>query len=240
MPRLDVARFLALTSALASGSFAACAARQTPEPETAPTVAVVNVPDHEEAVEDEGDGGAPIQVIEEPADQPPEQAPYYEGAPYEEYMPDPGGEAGLAPRPNGALRALLTADAGVVGVLGSGGLGGLSGIGTTKSPPVRTGSPKLVGALPPEVVRRIVRSHVGSIRHCYEKQLLKSPKLSGKLAVRFVIAADGSVASANRHTGGVHPAVDSCIVSVFRRMRFPSPSGGGVVVVNYPLIFTSK
>jgi hypothetical protein len=240
MPRLDVARFLALTSALASSGFAACAARQSPEPQTAPTVAVVDVPSHEDTVEDDGDGGAPVQVIEEPLEPDTEQpAPYVEGAPYDEYGPDPGGEAGLSRRRDGGTVAIQGASGLGFGTSSSPGWSGLSGVGT--SPPrLRSGSPKLVGSLPPAVVQRIVRSRQSSIRYCYEKALLKNPKLSGKITVRFAIAANGSVANVTKKGGGVEPAVDSCVLGVFKRLRFPSRQGGGVVVVNYPLIFASQ
>ena len=34
------------------------------------------------------------------------------------------------------------------------------------------------------------------------------------------------------------PTVEGCVRGRFLRMQFPSPAGGGSVVVNYPLVFT--
>jgi hypothetical protein len=31
--------------------------------------------------------------------------------------------------------------------------------------------------------------------------------------------------------------VEACLLRAMQRIRFPSPTGGGVVIVNYPLLF---
>ncbi len=85
------------------------------------------------------------------------------------------------------------------------------------------------------------RGNFSSIRLCYERQLGRRPNLRGKLSVKFVIAKDGSVSSAtSRNDTLKDDAVSSCVHERFRRMRFPEPRGGGIVVVSYPLVFDAR
>lgn len=87
-------------------------------------------------------------------------------------------------------------------------------------------------------IDRVVKSRLAELRHCYERELSKDPDLSGKVGIRFVIAADGAVSSASVGSSTMRVgAVGDCLAGRFLRMRFPSPRGGGVVVVSYPLVF---
>ncbi|MCA9592323.1 MAG: energy transducer TonB [Myxococcales bacterium] len=224
MRRFDVPAFIALTSALAT----ACGGQQTPEAQAAPAVAVVDVP-KDTPEEDTTDGGAPVQVIEEPADgdQPP---PYEEGAPYDEYAPDPGDEAMIDRlRQNTALlEALAKAPPDGSGVAG----------GAFVSSKDRT-NPLTPTSLPPKDVQKVVRTNLHKIKSCYESALKKTPALEGRIIVRFVIGLDGRVSSATRDKGGVSPEVDACVLRAFKGMRFPKPKAG-VVVVRYPVVFKSS
>jgi hypothetical protein len=95
--------------------------------------------------------------------------------------------------------------------------------------------PNVQGALDGETIRRIVRSHVDQVRYCYERSLVLNPGLQGKVAVRWIIGPDGAVLSAAIETG-LEANVDKCLVSRVKSWRFPSPRGGGTVVVNYPFL----
>jgi hypothetical protein len=95
------------------------------------------------------------------------------------------------------------------------------------------------GALHPDVVRRIVRQNVGRFRLCYEKGLERDPRLAGRVAVRFVIARDGSVASvANGGSQLSDAGVVACVVRSFGGLSFPRPERDAVTVV-YPISFTT-
>ncbi len=97
-----------------------------------------------------------------------------------------------------------------------------------------------MGALDKSIIDRVVKSHLRQIRFCYEKELSKDPKLSGKILVKFVIAATGSVSSATTNMSTMkNPIVEECVNKKFLRMKFPSPEGGGVVIVKYPFVFNS-
>jgi hypothetical protein len=108
------------------------------------------------------------------------------------------------------------------------------------APKIRQGATTVNGRLPPEVIQRIVRQNFGRFRLCYEAGLKPSPKLTGKITVRFVIARDGSVASAAADPGGTDipdASVRDCVVRAFKSLSFPEPEGGVVTVV-YPLMFS--
>jgi hypothetical protein len=95
----------------------------------------------------------------------------------------------------------------------------------------------VTGALPHEVIERVVRRNYGRFRACYEKGLRRNPKLEGRVAVRFVIGLDGRVTNAKKGESDIpDAAVVSCIVAGFTTLQFPAPGGGPVSVV-YPIRF---
>lgn len=117
------------------------------------------------------------------------------------------------------------------GNFGKKGKGGIGAVG---------GDPIILGALDRSLIDEVVKRHLKAIRYCYQRELTKSPNLKGKVVVKFVISKDGSVSSASKKSSTVKsPAVESCVVSRFKRMQFPKPKGGGIVIVSYPFIFTA-
>jgi TonB family protein len=117
---------------------------------------------------------------------------------------------------------------------GVGVLGGkrVSDIGITSS------DPEVMGSLDKELIRQVIRSHRDQIRYCYETQLARFPNLKGKVAVKFVISAVGSVASSSVSQSTVgNSELEMCVAGRVRTWIFPKPKGGGVVVVTYPFLF---
>lgn len=107
-------------------------------------------------------------------------------------------------------------------------------------PRVRAGTAAVVGSLSKEVIRRVIRRHINEVRFCYERALSQRPDLQGRVSVRFVISASGSVqSSSNAGSSLGNATVESCIVSAVRRWTFPAPEGGGIVVVTYPFMLQS-
>ncbi len=102
---------------------------------------------------------------------------------------------------------------------------------------VKPGPSTVSGRLPPEVIQRIVRANLGRIRVCYEAGLKKNPSLAGRVTVRFVIGADGSVSTASAKSDLSEPLVESCVTRAFQTLTFPKPEGG-IVSVSYPLVFS--
>ena len=92
------------------------------------------------------------------------------------------------------------------------------------------------GPIDEAVLRRVfMRSSLEALRSCYLRALQDAPNLSGIVTVRFIIALDGHVWSADV-TGGIAPALDSCVVGEVKKGEFPRPQGGAIVVT-YPFAF---
>ncbi len=120
---------------------------------------------------------------------------------------------------------------------GGGGKGIGNGLGASRTPPtvsVSSAPSSSTAGLDKAVIRRVIRQHLPAVRYCYEKELITQPTLQGTVTVKFVIAADGSVASA---AGSGLPVVDACVATVVQKMVFPKPRGGGTVNVSYPFKF---
>ncbi|MBI5547321.1 MAG: adventurous gliding motility protein GltG [Deltaproteobacteria bacterium] len=161
---------------------------------------------------------------------------------------DAGGFGGLG------LKGTGTGGGGMGNTIGIGGIGtkgrggGLSGYGTgvanldpKKKVDVGISSEDSVvqGSLDKELIRQVIRRNIGQIRYCYENELSSKPNLAGKIAVRFVIAPNGDVQSAKVAEGSTlnEANLSECIAVRVRSWKFPSPKGGGAVIVTYPFVF---
>ena len=93
-------------------------------------------------------------------------------------------------------------------------------------------------ALPPEVVRRIVRQNFGRFRLCYENGLRSDPTLAGSVRIRFVVESDGAVGTVSDAGSLMSDAgVVACVQRAFGSLAFPVPAGGVSVAVTYSLSF---
>jgi hypothetical protein len=102
------------------------------------------------------------------------------------------------------------------------------------------GDPIIIGALDKALIDAVVKRHMNAIRYCYQRELVKSPSLKGKVSIKFTIAKDGSVSAASTKSSTLGSSTaEGCIVNQFLRMKFPEPKGGGIVIVTYPFIFTA-
>ena len=91
--------------------------------------------------------------------------------------------------------------------------------------------------LPPESIQTLVRWNLGRFRACYQDALVRFPALEGRVAIRFVVAAEGSVRDAIVAASDVPEPVSWCILSAFRQLRFP-PTENGTITVVYPFRLT--
>lgn len=126
------------------------------------------------------------------------------------------------------------------GGAGGGGAGG--GPGNGKGPSeravgVQAASGKSSGGLSPEQVRRVVMSHLGGVRACYETEAQRNPNLSGGVTVAWQIEPAGTVSSASvAGTTLGNPRVEGCLVRVVRGWKFPA-SETPTTVAGYPFKF---
>ncbi len=117
------------------------------------------------------------------------------------------------------------------------GAGGLRGKGGGHVPQIKPGEAMVKGSLSKEVIRRVIRQHINEIRFCYEQVLATKPDLAGRVSIQFVISATGAVTGSKvaDSTLGSSTA-EQCIAKAVQRWTFPSPEGGGVVIVTYPFV----
>lgn len=100
-------------------------------------------------------------------------------------------------------------------------------------------APPPVGALPKSVIDSVVKANMRAYRTCYQRGLDLDPTLAGLVAVKFVIAKNGTVSSATtKRTTLEAPTVESCVNAAFMKLVFPPPQGGGIIIVTYPFVFT--
>lgn len=132
--------------------------------------------------------------------------------------------------------------AGVGGGNGSKGLSGGLGQGKTGAGGVGLidEESEIVGGLDREVIAQYIKTQLGQILYCYERQLSANPNLYGKIAVKFTIAGSGSVETQSiNDTTLKNSSVESCILSKISKWKFPEPKGGTKVLVTYPFLFKS-
>ncbi len=103
-----------------------------------------------------------------------------------------------------------------------------------KKAPMASGGTGMMSA---SDVAKVVNRRLGAIKGCYEQALKRDPTLQGKVTVRFTISGSGKVTTARTTLNELTPAVGNCMVSAFKRFRFPPPEGG-TVTFEYPFMFT--
>jgi len=120
-----------------------------------------------------------------------------------------------------------------IGGLGAGNTGN-GGVGLIEE------ESEIVGGLDREVIAQYIKSQLGQILYCYERQLSAHPDLFGKVAVKFTIAGTGSVETQTiGDTTLKNATVEGCILNKVARWKFPAPAGGTKVLVTYPFLFKS-
>jgi hypothetical protein len=139
---------------------------------------------------------------------------------------------------------------GAVGTKGrGGGLGsygtGVGGLGKKgdRDVNVATGPATVMGSIDKELIRKVIQDHAAQIRYCYETQLAINPRLQGKVAIKWVINADGSASSPqvdHSATTLEDAKVHECMMSRITSWAFPKPKGGGIAVITYPWILRSS
>lgn len=96
------------------------------------------------------------------------------------------------------------------------------------------------GSLDSGSIKRVVRRHLSAIKLCYEQELRRNPKLSGKVTVEVTVGVTGAVTNAEVISSSMrNRAVETCMTKTIRRWRFPRPDDGDVIFT-YPFIFEAS
>lgn len=153
--------------------------------------------------------------------------------------PNTQGLMGALPSPTGKLMAVGSGSVKTGGKgIGAGvayGTQGLSGGAGTRAvgggvvgqPKLATSSGKTEG-LTRQQVMEVVQKHLAEVQACYEKSLLSTPSLAGRMEFEWDIEASGSVSAVRikRSTVNNGDALGSCVKGVFSAMRFPAAKNG--------------
>jgi hypothetical protein len=157
---------------------------------------------------------------------------------------------GLKGTGHGGGGAGETIGIGAVGTKGrGGGMGGygagVGGLGTKADRGIglAAADAKVMGAIDPELIRKVIREHASQVRYCYEQQLALQPKLEGKVAIRWQIDASGRASATQVESGETtlpSAEVHRCIMDRIVTWAFPKPKGGGIAIVKYPWILRTS
>lgn len=135
----------------------------------------------------------------------------------------------------------------VISTAGRGGGGSATGMGGLAAGNTGSGGVGLIeeeseitGGLDREIIAQYIKSKLGQILYCYERQLSANPELFGKVAVKFTIGPSGQVEQQLiGDTTLKNATVEGCILNRVASWKFPAPQGGTKVLVTYPFLFKS-
>ncbi len=126
---------------------------------------------------------------------------------------------------------------GGIGALGAGNIGKGAVAGTVTRAATRNIGAQ--GTIDKEAVAKVINSHLHEVSSCYERALLKTPGLAGKIVLEWQITTTGTVGYAKTKSSSMQsPAVESCILQSLKTWHFPQAKGAGVVIT-YPFMFNS-
>jgi outer membrane biosynthesis protein TonB len=134
-----------------------------------------------------------------------------------------------------------------ISTAGRGGGGSATGMGGLAAGGTGSGGVGLIeeegeitGGLDREIIAQYIKSQLGQILYCYERQLSANPDLFGKVAIKFTIGPTGGVEKQNiGDTTLKNATVEGCILNRVAAWKFPAPQGGTRVLVTYPFLFKS-
>lgn len=132
--------------------------------------------------------------------------------------------------------------AGIAGGKGTSGLGSGLAAGKTGSGGVGLleDESEVEGGLDRDIIAQYIKSQLGQLLSCYDRQLVVQKDLRGKVSVKFVISGTGQVITQNiAKTEMNNQPTESCVLSKIAKWKFPEPKGGTKVVVTYPFKFES-
>ncbi|MFO0728017.1 MAG: AgmX/PglI C-terminal domain-containing protein [Myxococcota bacterium] len=96
------------------------------------------------------------------------------------------------------------------------------------------------GSLSREEILKVVAAGIGDIQRCYERELMKSPGLEGKVVMDWVISPSGTVQSTRVRSSTLRSEeVTACVQGVIKGWLFPKPVGGSVTVT-FPFAFRGQ
>lgn len=112
---------------------------------------------------------------------------------------------------------------------------------STSDPPskvvhIKSDKAIILGSLGKDQIRSVVLESMDAVEACSERRADTTGQ--GQIVVRWVIDGEGRVPDADIKQDDLADAkLLDCLIEVVHTYRFPSPKGGGIVIVNYPFLF---
>jgi hypothetical protein len=99
---------------------------------------------------------------------------------------------------------------------------------------------KVEGHLDRGEIQKVVNAHIHELQGCFERQLIVSPNLAGKVTFEWVIGTSGGVTVVKIKASTLSSnEATSCMQAAIHRWQFPAPSGGQVTVI-YPIALANS
>jgi hypothetical protein len=95
---------------------------------------------------------------------------------------------------------------------------------------VTDNAPAVGGQVDAATVSRKLKLKGSAFQKCYNRELKKNPKASGKVVVVFTIGTAGRVTSSKASSDSVGGGVGACVASEISRIRFGRPKGGAATI----------
>jgi outer membrane biosynthesis protein TonB len=117
---------------------------------------------------------------------------------------------------------------------------GSSNSGTGETSQIGDGASdfSVAGGLDRDTVRKIIQSYRAQVRACYDRSLVSSPNLNGRIVYSWKILSNGTVTDAKVAKSTLDSAsLRGCVLEVLQQMQFPQSSRGLSTTVIYPFVF---
>jgi hypothetical protein len=99
---------------------------------------------------------------------------------------------------------------------------------------------KVEGHLDRGEIQKVINAHIHELQGCFERQLIMSPNLAGKVTFEWVIGTNGAVTVVKIKASTLSSnEATSCMQAAIHRWQFPAPSGGQVTVI-YPIALANS
>jgi hypothetical protein len=90
-----------------------------------------------------------------------------------------------------------------------------------------------------EILTDAIRSRLGHVKACYERELAKTPRIAGRVVMRWTIGGGGATRDIAVVSDDLHaPAVTACLQALIARWLF-DVQPKGPTIVEFPFVFQS-